>query len=138
MQRCRSFRSSKNTKWYLSFWKTIYCTNEFFCIKNRNWGQGSTYLCSLWLFNTVLVFELRFRLCSLRIAVHCTVYIVHPAPPAFCLFFFNLSLIYEGAIGQPKIDDIYLWAPSLVDKDNIDFLLLLYYRYQLTIVWQWI
>jgi hypothetical protein len=34
-------------------------------------------------------------------------------PPPFCLFLSNLSLIYEGAFGQPKIDDIVLtWTPA--------------------------
>ncbi len=32
------------------------------------------------------------------------------SPAAFCLFFSNLSNIYEGVIGQPEyVDDISLW-----------------------------
>ncbi len=35
-----------------------------------------------------------------------------PAHSVICLFLSNLSLIYEGVIGQPQIDELSLWPPG--------------------------
>jgi hypothetical protein len=58
----------------------------------------------------------------MRTAIHKQPITVEPAPPpAFCIFLSNLSLIYEGAIGQSEKTTFGLEPLPETDKDFFSY-----------------